>query len=153
MKEYIFTLAVVAAVTSIALSLAHSDMKKPTGAALGILVLCTVAAPIGGLVASLSEAALALPSVDSTVMTDECEDTVRAAFEDGIASAVAEHLGREKENIEVRCDGFNMSDMRADKIHVRLTGAAALADPQQVRRYVVENFTEKGECTVELIPW
>ncbi|MBQ8372338.1 MAG: hypothetical protein IJX38_05340 [Clostridia bacterium] len=153
MKEYIFTLAAVAAVTSIALSLSHSDMKKPTGTALGILVLCAIAAPIGGLVASLSDAALGLPGVDSTVMTDECEDTVCAAFEDGIASAVAEHLGQEKESVEVRCDGFNMSEMRADKIHVRLTGTAALADPHLVRQYVKENFTEGGECTVELIPW
>ncbi len=153
MREYIFTLAAVAVITSIAISLSHTEMKKTTSTALGILVLCAVAAPIGGLVASLSDMALRLPSVDAGEVGEDHESAVREAFEDGISAAVAERLGQNKENIEVRCDGFNMSAMRAESIHIRLKGAASLADPQDVRRFVLDNFTEKGECRVELVPW
>ena len=71
-----------------------------------------------------------------------------AAFAAGIAAAVADRFSIDRSEIAVRLIGFELSLMRAEKIIITLSGAAALADARGIGQYISDE--NLGECEVRI---
>ena len=128
-----------------------SSENRTAKAAMAIIVLYTVSAPIVSAVRELSDI-----SLDSVVDTEdfgnigdtELAETAEDAFCDGIKSAIAERYGLERRQIRVRVSGFDFEKMRAERITVVLSGGAALGDHRAIAEYITESGL--GECEVKL---
>lgn len=145
MKEYV--LAVIAfCLVSGALS-AVSVGGVAERIALGIITLFIIVSPIKELVSEANLDSLGHISHPSLNL-DGCDGVIEDAFANGIARAVAEKFDLDSEDIGVILSGFEAENMRADKIHIILSGMAALASPLPIERYV--NEMNVGVCKVEI---
>lgn len=70
------------------------------------------------------------------------------SFAEGIALSVADKFLLKEKDISVRLTGFDVKNMRAEKIKITLHSAAVLADRGAIERYI--NEMEIGECSVEI---
>ena len=149
MSTYIGGVAIAALAVSLALHLAHEEMRGVTRIALGLLVILTVAAPVADLARELSEGDLSFGELPSVEEGDPAyADVARRAFEEGVGRAVADELGISADDVEVGCDGFDFSGIRAERIYVTLSGRGAFGDSRAVKDFVESSFG--GRCVVEI---
>ena len=128
-----------------------SSENRTVKAAMSIIVLYTVAAPIVSTVGELSgiSSDLTLDTEDiGSIGNTEYAKTAEEAFCDGICAAIAERYDLAREEIRARARGFNFEKMRAERITVILSGGAALSDYRSIAEYITGSGL--GECEVKL---
>lgn len=120
---------------------------RATRFALGIVLIYITLSPIPTLFENLKESISFDIPFDGEY--DESYKTVaREAFEQGVAEAVSDRFSINKSNITVIAEGFDFETMRARKIRIVLSGAAAFSDYTAVENYI--NEFDIGECEAEI---
>lgn len=151
MNGYIFTLVALGLLSAAGSALAHAEMRAPTRAALGILVLAAVAAPIGSLAGSIADGLESLPTVDAEQPAAVYENALADAFSDGVAAAAAQRLGLADGVVTAECEGFVPKECRAMLVRLRIEAELTSDTVEQLRKYISEDFTNGGRCEVELV--
>lgn len=147
MKEYFISVFVL----SLFLGILEKFLYKENGVigekkALALVLVFAVASPLPGIFQNLG----ALPDLPEYSPDIEggavYEEVTKEAFEEGLKRQIADEFSLKKECVEVRVSGFSFEEMRAEKITVILSLAAANADPSRIEEYV--NELSIGVCEV-----
>ena len=128
---------------------AHPQFSQQTQAAIGVLCLFSLAAPVAAAIPSL----FCPPSVEESIpaLTPEGGyiELGEQAFAEGISKYVAEELSADEDEIEIEISGFDFEAMRAERITLTLSGSAVLGDLRGIRQSLLGNFVaEGGSCEV-----
>ena len=115
---------------------------------ISIILLLTVSQPVLAFAKELSELRAPIFSGFDTSEVGEYEQVAREAFEAGIVKLVAEEFSFFEDNLSVKTEGFELKNMKAEKIFVTLYGRAALSDPHAVEKFI-KNYG-LGECYAEI---
>ena len=149
MKEYMLMGLVLSAIIAIAASLVYSkDYEKVSRLAMSIVLLFALASPVSTLIREVMELHEFDFSIDSTKVEGGYEKVADEAFVSGIVGAIAEEFHLSKSEIAVTLVAFSTKEMRAEKIHVLLSGKAILADTRAIERYLEDSGL--GECEVKI---
>lgn len=125
---------------------AFDGTDKALRASLGIMLLSAVLSAV-----------LSIPEPDITVgdipnhgaeYVDTAEGVLLSAFERGVSASVADHFGLSADDIDAQAVGFCAEELNAERIELRLSGMAALADTKKICEYVESSGL--GKCTAEV---
>lgn len=115
--------------------------------AISVILLLATIAPVAAFVSQLSLKAPTLP--DLPVAEDgEYTEVAREAFCDGIRTLLSENYSLSEDCFAVKCEGFDFTSMRAERLTVTLRGAAVRCDPLAVEKFI--NSYEIGDCHAEI---
>ena len=147
MTEYAVSIIIVCSVVGIASKISSSD-DGFSRLAFTLVILYTVIAPLSGIVGELSENEF-LGNIDFEYGSDGYEyvEVAREAFERGVSLAISEKFSLSTDSFRVVSVNFDLNLMRADKIKVFLSVAAARADRVAIENYL--NSLGVGVCEVE----
>jgi hypothetical protein len=146
-----FSTAITACVfISVALGLAHPRMRSVTALGAGVLIICVILLPLVDIFSDFDINSTLDGLVNDMKYEDMSDDAIELAFEQGIAEAVAERYGTDRAHVSVAVDGFDMSALTAERIYVTLSGKAALLDYKSIEAWLVDEFTNGGECEVRI---
>lgn len=147
LREYAIAILKVASVASVAVALSHSRMKKSVSVAVGLVLISVIMLPIVDIIRNKTMFEISLDDFENLEIRDE---TIERAFEAGIEKYIASEWGVGEECVDVRADELDLSKMRARRIYVTLRGRGIYLDYQSIEDDVERNFTDGGECEVEL---
>ena len=153
-KGYVISLIVAAVIITLAEELSPRALRPAVSLCLGVYLLCTLVSPLASFIGGGFSAEDFIP--DSSLEENEggYSDTVTLATAKGIGRAVAERFGFSEELIEVTLVGFDVYELTAERVYIRLTGRAAYIDFHAAERYVEEIIGGKNgestKCTAEL---
>jgi len=149
--EYLFLLILVSASSAVISYLSYpSELLSSAKRGLSLILLFAIVSPLPALldgVRSFSFSDLDFGS-DIEHYEGEYERTLEEAFCFGISGAVSEEFSLDKDNIEVSASGFDVQNMKAKKVYVRLSGYAAMADSRRIEDYL--NSLDIGDCEVSI---
>lgn len=148
MTKYAIGVFAVCLISGVATLLSHSSGKMEK-VAIGIISLYIIIAPmaaelqdfdLNAWLSSLQKVDYEIESEHSAILED--------AFTDGISAAIADKFSFDRNDVRVRVYGFDSKNLRADRIRIILSGAAALGDYKAVERYI--GGLSLGKCEVEI---
>jgi len=149
-KEYFVSSLSVIAIAAAASVLSHSKMRKISRCALGLIMICVIMLPLVDIFKDNDFFFDLDYSFDDFQDDDMNDDEIERAFEIGIEKYIAERYDADVSLIHVSVDGFDISKMKAERIYVTLSGRAMNIDYRRLEDILRENFTDGGECEVEL---
>lgn len=145
MTEYFLSLFGLCALLG-ALSLIHYNKSGAEKSAQRVLFAAAVILPLLNLVQSFGKALPALPLYTET--EGEYTEVLTEAFSEGIGQAVRERYSLPDGTVEVEVIGLDITEMRAEKIKITLSGIAITRDRRAIEEFIEgENL---GECEVRL---
>ena len=115
--------------------------------AISVILLLATIAPVAAFVSQLSLKAPTLPDLPAAE-DGEYTEIAREAFCDGIRSLLSENYSLSEDCFAVKCEGFDFTSMRAERLTVTLRGAAVRCDPLAVEKFI--NSYEIGDCHAEI---
>ena len=148
MSEYAISIFTILFISG-ALSLLCYGSGKAEKTAIGIITAFVIISPI---ITSLKN--IDIDSVLDSFTGGSYESDVdpsnvaKEAFSEGIKTAVSDKFLINKENISVKCVGFDMKKMTAEEIVIFLSGSAVTSDYRGIQSYV--NSLGLGGCRVEI---
>ncbi len=151
MNGYFLTVFAVCAALGALGMITYKEKSAVERAALAIIILYTVSAPIAEAVLSGENGFsvdLGIGIDDSKIFDDGYIEVAKEAFELGICRAVAERYSINVDDISVRAFDFDFNEMKADKIKILLTGLGALCDRRGIEKYL--SGLGIGECEVNI---
>ena len=152
--DYILLLIAAATVITVGEEAAPKRARPVISFCLGVYLLYIIVSPLPALVGGISGALGDYSGAGGDGAGGEIYyETATEAAEAGLASAISERFGIDKENISVRILELDIKDFTAGRIFVTLTGGGALSDTRAIEEYAEEIFGgDKGgaECTVEI---
>lgn len=130
-------------------ALAPPALEREAEAAIGVICLLSLAAPVVGIVGSLGSIGDSIPEYVPAVGEGGYLEVSEQAFADGIERYIAEEFSLPEECVEVRLSGFDFEAMSAAEARVLLYGTAAMGNIGGIRECVSEKFlSEGGRCEV-----
>lgn len=139
--------AAAASVGMLSLMLYRDGGERVSRFAFGVLITYAVVLPLGNISGNIFE----LPDVSLPEAPDVEDgavyDTAKEALEEGIARLICEEFSLEERCVSVVTQGFSLTEMKAERIKVFLSGKGAFVDAR-----LVESFVNKygfGECEAE----
>ena len=148
MKEYLVCVVLISALASLCSHFFGEAGSARFGRlAVGTVLLYAVLSPLASLSVSLPE----LPSITPPAEGEETplyEARAQAAFCEGIRETLCERFGISEECISVRSEGFSVTEMRAERVCVLLSGKGIFLNSLAVAAFVEE--AGLGECEVEI---
>lgn len=149
MNGYFFAVFAASAVLGVLGMITYKENSSVEKAAIAIIILYTVAAPIADTVSRGKNELFEEFRLESIDVTDGGYIQVaKDAFEEGIQRAVADRYSIKKENVSVRAVDFDFSEMKAGKIRILLTGLGVISDTRGIEKYV--SSLGVGECEVDI---
>ena len=157
MAEYFISVTAVSAFIGLISFLSYpSASEKSVKLACSVLLLYTVAMPIATLISDIADGDARLEiegitdglgegSLDSEYNSEYIR-VAEEAFREGIKRLVADKYGVGEDKVEVYIFGYDIENMRAEKISVILKGRAALKDLRLIEDYL--NGLNMGRCEV-----
>ena len=147
MKDYLIGAFAMAAVISFCSLLAYKK-GKATRFAFATLLIYVTLSPVLSLIPGLSE--IDLSELGAVVDYDEgeYENTIEQAFCRGIEALLCAELNISSELVRVACYEFDLMNMTAERVEVRLFGSAIGADALKIEDIVEGNGF--GECVIEI---
>jgi hypothetical protein len=115
--------------------------------AISVILLLATIAPVAAFVSQLSLKAPTLPDLPAAE-DGEYTEVAREAFCDGIRTLLSENYSLSEDCFAVKCEGFDFTSMRAERLTVTLRGAAVRCDPLAVEKFI--NSYEIGDCHAEI---
>ena len=148
MSAYIGLIISVGIVAAIGGGLLYDGEREGASrTAISVILLLATIAPVAAFVSQLSLKAPTLP--DSPAAEDgEYTEVARDAFCDGIRTLLSENYSLSEDCFAVKCEGFDFTSMRAERLTVTLRGAAVRCDPLAVEKFI--NSYEIGDCYAEI---
>ena len=155
MAEYFVSVTVVSAFLGLLSYLSYpSASDKTVRFASSVLLLYTVAMPIGTLISGISDGSVKteidgiIDSAGSNVTdSGEYKKVAEEAFREGIKKLITDKYGVSGDKVDVYVFGYDFENMRADKINVVMKGKAALKDFHAIEDYL--NGLNMGKCEVK----
>ncbi len=153
MAEYLGALIGVGAIVALCEHISYGgELDKNVKVALGIILLSSLVSPLVSALDGLSSFdidSLFNKYGDDIAIEDSLYyKTAEEAFCVGIERLLDEELGIEGEDIEVYTEGFDMTEMRAEKITIILSGKGAYADYRKIESRI--SSLGLGKCEVKL---
>lgn len=149
MNGYFLSVFAACAVLGALGMITYKENSALERAALAIIILYTVAAPIAeAVMRNDGDFLVDIDIYEGDGLDEGYVEVAREAFEQGVCRAVAEKYSLREADVSVRAVDFDFSEMKAKKIKVLLTGLGALCDRRGVEKYV--NGLEIGECEVNI---
>ncbi len=153
MGEYLVRIVVLSFSFGLVTYLSYpSENAKAIKVATSVLLLSVVVSFIPTLVGDgLPELSQILESIKKpslSVNDGELGKVAVEAFEEGVRELVSKKYGISVTDISVSAYGFDIENMRAEKIEIVLSGVGALADWRSIGEYVKSQGL--GECEVNI---
>ena len=145
MREYALSVFGMCALLG-ALSLIHYNKNCAEKSAVRVLFAASLILPLLNTAVAFDGIIPSLPPYSQG--EGEYTGVLEQAFSDGVRRAVCERFSLSEESVLVEVGGFDMSEMRAEKIKITLTGLSITADRRAIRKYV--EGEDLGECEVTL---
>lgn len=148
MSAYIGLIISVGIVAAISGGLLYDGERE--GASRGAISVILLLATIVPVAAFISQVTVSLPDLPNLPdATDgEYTEVAREAFCDGIRTLLSENYSLSEDCFAVKCEGFDFTSMRAERLTVTLRGAAVRCDPLAVEKFI--NSYEIGDCHAEI---
>ena len=148
MSTYIGLIVSVGIVAAVGGALLYDGEREGASrTAISLILLLAAVAPVAAFVSQLSFTAPTLPDLP-TIEDGEYTDVAREAFCDGIRTLLSEKFSLSEDCFAVKCEGFDFTSMRAERLTVTLRGAALRCDPLAVEKFI--NSYEIGVCHAEI---
>ena len=148
MSTYIGLIISVGIVAAVGGALLYDGEREGASrVAISVILLLATIAPVVAFVSQLSLKAPTMPELPNA--TDgEYTEVAREAFCDGIRTLLSENYSLSEDCFAVKCEGFDFTSMRAERLTVTLRGAAVRCDPLAVEKFI--NSYEIGDCHAEI---
>ena len=148
MSAYIGLIISVGIVAAIGGGLLYDGERE--GASRGAISVILLLATIAPVAAFVSQLALKAPTLPDLPVAEDSEyiEVAREAFCDGIRTLLSENYSLSEDCFAVKCEGFDFTSMRAERLTVTLRGAAVRCDPLAVEKFI--NSYEIGDCHAEI---
>ena len=148
MSTYIGLIISVGIVAAIGGGLLYDGEREGASrTAISVILLLATIVPVVAFVSQLSLKAPTMPELPNA--TDgEYTEVAREAFCDGIRTLLSENYSLSEDCFAVKCEGFDFTSMRAERLTVTLRGAAVRCDPLAVEKFI--NSYEIGDCHAEI---
>lgn len=148
MNAYIGLIISVGIVAAIGGGLLYDGEREGASrGAISVILLLATIAPVAAFVSQLSLKAPTLPDLPAAE-DGEYTEVAREAFCDGIRTLLSENYSLSEDCFAVKCEGFDFTSMRAERLTVTLRGAAVRCDPLAVEKFI--NSYEIGDCHAEI---
>ena len=150
MKAYLISVVLICAMVSLASHfLSGTEAARYGRLGLSVVLLWAVISPLSDLLHALPEIPdFSLPSVEEGEEAPLYAVRAEAAFCDGIRAAISERFSLPDSQISVRTEGFDVTQMRAERVCVLLKGASVLADSFSIAAFIEAEGL--GDCEVEI---
>ena len=148
MSAYIGLIISVGIVAAIGGGLLYDGEREGVSrGAISVILLLATIAPVAAFVSQLSLKAPTLPNLPAAE-DGEYTEVAREAFCDGIRTLLSENYSLSEDCFAVKCEVFDFTSMRAERLTVTLRGAAVRCDPLAVEKFI--NSYEIGDCHAEI---
>ena len=148
MSAYIGLIISVGIVAAIGGGLLYDGEREGASrGAISVILLLATVAPVAAFVSQLSLKAPTMPDLPAAE-DGEYTEVAREAFCDGIRTLLSENYSLSEDCFAVKCEGFDFTSMRAERLTVTLRGAAVRCDPLAVEKFI--NSYEIGDCHAEI---
>ena len=148
MSAYIGLIISVGIVAAIGGGLLYDGEREGVSrGAISVILLLATIAPVAAFVSQISLKAPTLPDLPAAE-DGEYTEVAREAFCDGIRTLLSENYSLSEDCFAVKCEGFDFTSMRAERLTVTLRGAAVRCDPLAVEKFI--NSYEIGDCHAEI---
>ena len=148
MENAFLYLAVCIASCALACFVSYDDERmRASRFALGAVLLASISATVISGIRELSDFDFDYAAND-LFTSETVNKTIEEAFCDGIARRVEEEFSIKREYISVQCVGFDLENVRAERILITLRGAAAFKNGPAISKFVEQSGA--GECIVEV---
>lgn len=145
LKEYFVGAMSVTVFIVILLGVSHPKLKSVTSLGVGVLVICAILLPLVDIIKDI-DIDKTLDGIFDGVDYTATDSAIELAFEDAVASYIAQKYGVTAECVKVRADGFDIGTLTAQRIYVTLSGEAILCDYKKIEEEIAVQFTAGGEC-------
>ena len=145
MEKYLLSITVLAVALDLIEFIAADRYKTLTRACVGIILVMAIITPLPALIEKM-QGDLDFSGVQHT----QAEDIRLSAFEEGVAQYISGEFNLARENVSVETEGFNSSDMRAEKILITLTGSAIIANYKKIESAVNSLGVGRAEVKIEI---
>ena len=155
MAEYFVSVTVISAFLGLLSYLSYPTVSdKTVKFASSVLLLYTVAMPIGAFVSDLSDGSVKIEideiidGLGETVIEDaEYKKVAEEAFREGIEKLIRDKYGVGSNMMDVYIYGYDFENMSAERITVIMKGTAVLKDFRLIEDYL--NGLNLGKCEVK----
>lgn len=124
-----------------------SERDTVSRTAISLIILLATVSPIVAFISQLSFTLPELPELPNAT-EGEYAEVAREAFCDGVAELLSEKYSLPSESFAVKCESFDFTAMRAERITVTLRGSAVRCDPLLVEKFI--NSYGIGDCHAEI---
>ena len=150
--EYVLGLVAISSIVGICSFISYGDAEdKYLKIASSLLIVYSIALPVVTLVkdAFRYDFYVDLPDIVADSINDtQLSGDAEAAFCEGIKEYICADFSLSADEVSVKAFGFDVINMRAEKIKVILRGKALLADNRAIAEEIEAGGL--GECEVEL---
>ena len=150
--EYVLGLVAISSIVGMCSFISYGDAEdRYLKMAASLLIVYSMVLPVVTLVrdAFQYDFYVDLPdSVADSINDTQLSDDAEAAFCEGIKKYICADFSLSSDEVSVKAFGFDVINMRAEKIKVILRGRAVLADNRAIAEEIVASGL--GECEVEL---
>ncbi len=147
LREYLIYAIILSAVTGIVGAISHSVLEGECEAAIGVISLALLAAPIVGGVSSGGFGGF--PEYVEVGVSGGYAEVSEEAFISGVESYLCAEYSLAPDEVEITLSGYSFPEARAEELTVRLEGVSALADARGMKAEIEELFLlGNGVCRV-----
>lgn len=151
LEGYILGTLKIFSFAAIALNLVHPRQGKATRFVIGVVLISAIMLPIVDIVDE-NDRFLINDSFWESLGDNEVDDaTVKEFFERGIEEYIANECGVAKESVRVSADGFDIASLKAARIYVSISSGGAFVDYRALEDKLEKEFTNGGDCRIELL--
>ena len=149
MSAYFTSLVCISLVISCATALSYKDGGAERFAYSVILLFASLT-PLVGAIGKMDVGKIFSEPPAPVVLESRAEVTTEEAFVKGIRAFVADEFDVDMHDVIVETVGFDISEMRAELIRIRLFGEARGADYRAIRERIEKNGFGRCEVKIEI---
>ena len=147
LENYVIEIVKLLIFFGVSFNFVHPRQAKAAKLSVGIAVLCAVMLPLVGVIA---DNGLKIPEIVFTEYKEiENENYVKIAFEEALQESVSTICDIDKNDVKVFVEKVDMESMKAEKIHIVLSGKGLYSDYRSLAEKIEKEFTNGGKCEVE----
>ena len=148
MSGYFISVFVICSGFGVLGILSYDEKNKAQRAALGIIFLYVVLAPVAENLKSVGDATVDFEGIADEYGDEGYEQIGETALSNGIRRAIAEKFSVSEGDVSVILRNFDFNEMKSDSVSVILTGKAVFSDSIAIKKFV--NDLGVGKCEVEI---
>ena len=148
MGEYLFSIVALSSAAALLSYLSYpGELEATAKRAISLILVFFIVSPLPALVDSIEE--IRLPDFSEEEYAGELEDYMEAvdeAFASGIRTLISDKFSLASADVSVTVAGVDITEMKAKRISILLSGRAVLSDVKRIEEYI--ESLGLGECEV-----